>query len=187
MVLVRPQAGRAKIAQGPDGLLISIPVKKHAYMMIFMPMFLALWVFGTVMAANQSRAGQQRPGKGFLAVWLIFAVGWGLLLIFAWLWNMLGTEIVKVSASSLTISRSLFGLKKTREYVTADIEAIRPSQYYDQAHSFSSLLSYFGLTGGNVAFDYGMKTVRFAVQVDEAEAKHIASLINKRLGRETSD
>ena len=186
MALVRPEAGRATITEGPGGLRISIPAKRRASLILFVPVFLAFWTVGIVMVVRQLNTGRQGFNKLFLAVWLILAVGFSVPLILAWLWNMLGSEIVRVSAPSLTISKSLFGLMRTREYVAADIEAIRSSPYQEPVTSSSPSLSYFGLTGGNIAFDYGMKTVRFGVQVDEAEAKHIASLINRRLGREAA-
>jgi len=38
---------------------------------------------------------------------------------------------------------------------------------------------FWGLTGGKLRFDYGMKTIKFGIGLDEAEARYLIQEITK--------
>ncbi len=43
-----------------------------------------------------------------------------------------------------------------------------------------SIGDFWGLTGGKLKFDYGLKTIKFGNGIDEAEAKHLIDEIKRR-------
>lgn len=75
------------------------------------------------------------------------------------------------------------GLGRTREYAGDHIHCLRvaPMNFAPYAHYQS--LEQLGLSDGQIAFDYGAKTIRFGGGIDEAEARLIVETIVQRFHR----
>ena len=115
-----------------------------------------------------------------LAWFGVWTVG-GLLAIYAWLWQVLGKEIVIVHGQTFTIRRDLEGFGFEKEYDLLQMRNLRLEQVGFNPIDFSSSLQLWGIGGGVVAFDYGARTYRFGAGLDEAEAKQAMTAIKKRL------
>jgi hypothetical protein len=100
--------------------------------------------------------------------------------IYAWLWQVLGKEIVNVHGQRFRIRRDIGGFGFDKEYDLLQMRDLRVGQVAFNPLEFSSSLQLWGIGGGVIAFDYGTKTYRFGAGLDEAEAKHVVTAIKQR-------
>jgi hypothetical protein len=155
-----------------------IPVRRNWVVVFVVPVWLTLWITGIVGAAGQVTTGRARGGEaGFFEVSLAVAMVAGATVVYGWLWNAIGREVVGVRSGVLAIRRDVAGLGFSREYSLSDVRRLRVSVPPSNAGRWSSPIR-FGREPGVIAFDHGARTVRFAEGLDEAEA----SLVLEEMG-----
>lgn len=189
MATVQVPTGRATMSESPDGLLITIPAKKNWFVILFMAFWLVGWFFGEVTAIQQIIRGHLPHGtnlKGglpigvnlFLLVWL---GGWtigGAFALITWSWNFAGVEKVQLGHFTLTTKREVFGIGPLKEFKLGNVANLRINMGWSNA---TQLMGHFQMmNGGTIAFDYGAKTFRFGVGLDEAEAEQIIARLSAR-------
>ncbi len=183
MAIERVSAGRAQINNTGNGLEISIPSKKNWFIIIFLSIWMCGWAIGEVSAITALATGvvssKNSGGAGlFMTVWL---TGWtvgGAFCIAILGWNLAGRELISLSNGILKIERKAFNIGQTKEYSLADAANFRISRsanMWEASTSFGAGMEFWGLGGGIISFDYGMRTVKFANGIDEAEGNHIIS------------
>lgn len=199
MPVIKPPKERCKIEESVASLKISIPARKNYFMLFFLGFWLIGWAFGEVIVSGMLLAGifglfarsSLFDGAGaagfsggglFLLAWL---GGWTLgggFALYAFFWQLAGKEMIEVSYDSIKIRRAIFGYGKTKEYMAAHIKDLRisPAALGSNMLGWSLASSFWGISGGLFAFDYGAKTFRFGIGVDEAEAKQILEKILAR-------
>lgn len=170
---------RSQIENTNDGLRISIPVKKNYFLLLFLSFWLFGWVFGEGMSLTELTSGKS-SADGFLFFWLCAWTVGGVFAIGTWLWNLKGKEVININSIELQHIRQVMGLRWSREYELSSVTNLRT-----QAPAYSMFgsrggMDFWGLAGGVIAFDYGPNTYRFGVQLDEAEANHIVSVVKQR-------
>jgi len=109
--------------------------------------------------------------SSFLFVWLTMWTIGGLLAATALLWNVAGYEIIRVDKGALEIGWHLIGLERTRKYDVNEIRYLNLNPKESGDFWGGRRRDLFGLMGGVVKFDYGMKTCKFGVGIDEAEGR----------------
>jgi len=111
---------------------------------------------------------------GVIAVIAMLAMsGW---ILHIWLWQAFGKEVVTVGNGSLALGKNLFGFDRfarIRRFDIAQIQNLRASGPFGSFCGWSSMLKFYGLTGGVVAFESGGKTHRFGIQLQEDEARQV--------------
>jgi len=180
---ITPPEPRHTVEDTGDGLRFYIPPPRHWYVLLF----LILWLFVWVGIGSQFVFGAFfRTTTGLDWFHVIWSVGWFLgtgYVIFTVAWMLVGVEVIDVSPQGIQARRQVFGLGRTRDYDGNHIRQLRasPMNYsaFNRSQSFESL----GLAGGQIAFDYGAKTVRFGGGIDEAEARMIVDAIVQRFQR----
>jgi hypothetical protein len=181
MAKITPSASRVTVTDGPGGLRLLIPAKRNWFLILFMGFWLCMWALGEVMVPTQFLNGEI-PGMAviFLLAWFgAWTVG-GAFAIYSWLWNLMGREIITVHGRALTTRRDIGGYGFDKEYDLSQVRDLRVSGLGSNPSDFSANLQFWGLGGGLVVFDYGAKTYRFGVGLDEAEAKLVAGKITER-------
>ena len=174
----QPDQGRSTIQHGEDGeLRISIPAKKHWFLLIFVGAWLGGWFFGEQAAIRMLfNANGSIAGSIFIFCWLIGWTAGGLLAILIFLWQLAGIERITVQEGILKLEKRIFNFSASKSY---DINFITNFDFQEQTKTFLGTpqrgLDFTGLTGGTLKFDYGMKTVRFGSELAEAEARHLLS------------
>jgi hypothetical protein len=195
---VIPPPPRHAIEDLGTSLKISIPSRKHWFVIPFLGFWLIGWAFGEIVVGGTLLAGfinilfgkslessgiepAACSGVGlFLLAWLgIWTVG-GAFTIYAFLWQLAGKEIVEVSLQSITTSRQVLGFSRPKEYLAEHIKDLRVAPPGNGWFGWPRATSFWGLSGGSVAFDYGARTFRFGSGADEAEAKQIIAAIQQR-------
>jgi hypothetical protein len=181
---VKPYPARHTTDDLMDAFKITIPSQKQWFQILFIGFWLVGWAFGEVTAAGNLLSGMGFGGPSlFMIAWLgAWTIGGGYAL-YVLLWQLTGSEIVQVSNSGITTSRSILGFGFfPKEYSAEYIKALRVSASMSPNDIFgwSQASRFYGTGGGFLAFDYGAKTVNFGVGIDEAEAKQILSEIQQR-------
>ena len=165
----KPFAGRATVTESFDNITIRIPNRKNILVILFLCVWMVGWYFGFSSAiGNLSKSGN---ASAFLTFWL---VGWtfgGVFVVFMVSWMLFGYQLIILKRDSLMIQSNLFGLGKKRFY---ELNLVRKLEFNPEPefNAFNRRNNVFmqNFKGGKIKFDYGMKTIKFASQVDEAEA-----------------
>lgn len=179
-----PYGGRATINQDFDHIEISIPVKRNILIIAFLCFWLCGWFFGESFVIGTLIGGIGGGADLFMIVWLC---GWtvgGIFVIKTLWWIIAGKEIVTAGKGVLEIKKQGDLFSKAKAY---DLNECRGFRTVDNSllngFPFASYRPFGAFNNnsiGTIAFDYGMKTVKFAGAIDEAEGKHILNLLKSK-------
>lgn len=178
MKMEKPGKARSKIMDRGSGIDIIIPSKKSIFAIIFLPFWLAVWLFAliTVAAGIFEDAGP----PGFPLIWLIaWSVG-GIFAILMFLWNVAGREIAAFDTTTLKLTKYFGFIKFGKKYTLGNCERFRVDPTGMPSSSNRSPFEMLGYGIGRLVFDYGMKTVKFGGGIDEAEAAYIIKTLQDR-------
>jgi hypothetical protein len=177
MMIERPSPGQAIIHKDGYSLHILIPTTKNWGLVVFLSVWMSGWVIGEVFAITTLFFGSTPlMANAFLLFWL---TGWtvgGLVCITVLLWTVAGEEIIKIENGVIEIGRQIFRLKNSKKYDLREVRHLginvpSDNNIYDLGYQ----RSFFGLRGGILQFDYGLKTHKFASNIDEAEARSLVA------------
>ncbi len=169
--------GNSKTEYTDDGYRIEIPSKKQLFVTAFLVFWLMGWLFGEVTVLTTLLSGDIEP---FLLVWILgWTVGGGFAL-FIVLWMLFGKEVITSNGEFLSISKEISGIKHKREY---EIRSIKNLKVHVETQSLYRRrgLEYYGLSGGVLQFDYGMKTIKMGINLDEAEGRYLKDTVLRDL------
>jgi hypothetical protein len=164
--LVQPSEPRSSVSEEAEGVRISIP-SKWSTVVVFLGVWLTFWTIGGVSAARSL----QRHFNLFLCFWL---AGWTvgeLAVTYAILYVIGGKEVILANSETLTCKRQIFGLGLAKSYVVREMRNLRfqPATGAGKSRRAS-----------RIAFDYGVKTITFGADLDEAEAVALIGRIRQR-------
>jgi len=97
----------------------------------------------------------------------------GVQVVYQLLWQLYGTETVWWNGPSLEIDRAVLGTRWRRSYALSRITRVRT---YPPSLGKESLKV---ITRMSVAFDCGIRTVRFGSRLNEAECRAISQALSK--------
>lgn len=178
---VRPANNRHRITSTDEGLRIIIP---HAWRPGAL-LATTVFVLGiAVMAMIGLDVNQRHPSPAFAIIFfalflVLFAGTFWSSSVYAWLWHVRGKEIVQVDATAITLTRRVLGLERPRRYLASHVRDLRAVPRGGMAGD-PSMWQAFGIDPCTLAFDYGARTVRFGVGLDEAEARQIVAAVGAR-------
>lgn len=155
-----------------------ILLKKKWFIIIFCPIWLAGWTAGgfTAIINIDKNLGL------FMIIWLIVWLLAEMMTLYAWLWNAFGKEIIKKRSDIIVIKKDIFGFGFSKQYELNKISNFRASGYFGTHDRFNLLV--WNIGGGTIAFDYGGKTKRFGIALEEIEAKEVENVLNNYLKKE---
>ena len=181
MAKIQPSAYRVMITDTPGGLRIAIPCSRSWSVIFFLGLWICSWAVAEVMIPAQFLNGNApSEGESMMFAWLgVWTVG-GLLAIYAWLWQVMGKEIVTVHGQRFTIRRDIGGFGFDKEYDLQQMRDLRVVPAGFHPLDVSAALQLWGIGGGVIAFDYGARTSRFGAGLDESEAQRVVTAIKKR-------
>lgn len=184
MNIEKPSAGRSKVTNTYDGLQIIIPSKKGAFQ-IFMVIFLCAWMGGWLMSEGTVikeliTGNPSTEARLFLTFWLVAWTVGGIFCTLIIIWNIAGKEIISISSNAIRLERKALNVGSNKLYSIGDVKNIRIHTGNASPFSWQWSMEFYGIGGGKLAFDYGLKTIRFASGIDEIEAKHLMELLKDR-------
>lgn len=182
---IQPQSARFYAETTTDGLRAVVPASRNWLTMLFLLVWLGAWVAGETSAIDQLLNAKDGAPPAFLLFWL---AGWTLGGIFAFTslaWQLAGREILTANALALTHRVEIFGVGISRTYQASDIKDLRTTESSGSPalNRWATFPPFFGSAHGLIAFDYGARTIRLGVSLDEAEAKMLVSSLVSHLPR----
>lgn len=199
MPIVQPPTQRHTIQDDGSTLRITIPSRKHFIFIIFVAFWLFGWALGEIIVGymviswivsllTNSPLNYTIEGIGssggmlFMLFWLVGWTAGGGAALYTWLWQLVGKEIIEVGYNGIKIRRVVLRLGRQKEYLASHIKDLRAVSMMAGTNPFGWRRTSWnwGLSGGSIAFDYGVQTFRFGIGVDEAEAKQIVERITGR-------
>lgn len=177
----QPTDSRISIADTAEGLRIVMPCRRSWFVICFLAFWLCGWAVAEVMVANQFLKGDSPPeGEWFMLAWFgVWTVG-GVIAIYAWLWQMMGKEILTVRGQMFKLRRDIGGFGFDKEYSLIQLRDLRVRPVETNSLEFSSSFQLWGVGGGAVAFNHGERMYRFGAGLDEAEANQVVTAIKQR-------
>lgn len=166
--------GNARIEHNGNDFRIIIPSKKNWLIIIFMIAWLGGWLMGELSVLRVIIAGEV---VAFLVFWLIGWTAGGCFALLTVLWMLFGKEVIYSERATLVIEKKILGIKKSREYDINNVRNIRIVEKDTSIFTRRRGLEFYGVSGGLLNFDYGMKTIQFGINIDVAEANHLLEII----------
>jgi len=192
---MKPPTPRHSSYQTDEGLQIILLSKKNYLLIFWYGLWLIMWTFmtGTVTfflaffilsAIKETNSGMWIFAM-FITFMLLFLLSIGLPAIYTFFWQLAGKEIISINSAVMSITNQIFGWKKVYEYEIMDIKDLRASIPQKDLFARIKILQH-SKQNGMIAFDYGSKTFRFGLDIDEAEAKQIASEVHGRFVKQNT-
>jgi hypothetical protein len=201
-VPIKPALPRHTVEYLDGNLQITLPSKKNYLRMVWYVVWLAMWAFislnvfifiafllGGVVITFVSSAGKAGDPTSFLLIlaflgfFFVALVAMGGAVLYDLLWQIVGREVISVDPEQLQVARQLFGLNKTSDYSLVHVSDLRVGAPTQISRLLPKVFALLLDNDGMIAFDYGAKTYRFGLEIDEAEAKQIVGKILERLPR----
>ena len=182
MAKKRPADSRVTITDASGELRIVIPCGRSLFVICFLGFWICCWAVAEVMVPAQFLNGNAPlEGKSLMFAWLGVWTVVGLLAIYAWLWQVMGKEIIAVHEQTFKIRRDTGGFGFDKAYDLPQMRDLRVAPVGFNPLNVSTTLQLWGIGGGVIAFEYGAKTRRFGAGLDEAEAKQVVDALKRRL------
>ena len=177
-----PFNGRAVLSDTFNEFIITIPSKKNWFIVIYMCVFLCFWFIGVIFAFVMIFSSNNDKSIFPQLLPTIWLLGWtlgGFQGIKRLIWIILGKEIITFSVGQFSINRSGALLEKTKTYNLNEAKDFR-------IHIIEDFIT-IGRgrrkslrDEGVIHFDYGLKTLKFAIAIDEAEAKFLLAKLKAK-------
>jgi len=181
MAKTQPSASRLLITDTTKDLRIVIPCGRSLFVICFLGFWICCWAVAEVMVPAQF-LNNDAPSESMslMVAWLaVWTVG-GAVAIYAWLWQVMGKEMVIVHGQTFTTRRDIGGFGFDKEYDLVQLRNLRTEPVGFSPLNASAALQLWGIGGGVIAFDYGARTYRLGAGLDEAEANQAVTAIKKR-------
>lgn len=183
-MIEEPKKGRASINYDGYSLFINIPSKKNWFIVAFFTIWIIGWYQGETSALKELLAVDSISLNSFLLVWVTLWTIGGLFAVGVLLWTLFGFEKILIDKRNFTLSKGILNISLSSK--TYDINSIKNLELNPESSNSNSLFmqkrnmgEFYGFKGGKLRFDYGMKTIKFGIGIDKAEALHLLNLITK--------
>ena len=149
---------------------------------LFLPFF-SLWLVMWTIGGAGALATLFTRFDALLLLWLVmWALGW-LFVASLVLWQIAGSEHLRLIGGDLEVGYSFPGFRTSRLYRGADIRSLSAATVSDVFAFLNATQPPFLLwrKSGTIRFNYGARTIRAAAALDEAEAEMIVDFLRRRL------
>lgn len=184
----KPYSGRTTVNERTQSLEIIIPAKRNWGTLIFISFWLIGWLLGFLFVLASLLGLFESDNEGGFSYFfrLFWIVGWAIGGVFAikyWWWMLNGQEVIKIQNNRLTHHKQGALFLKPKEYGLRDVKDIRLGfnvPKTDMKEIISNAWNH-NSKGSCICFDYGMKTINMAHEIDEAEIKVLLEKIKMKM------
>lgn len=193
---VQPTVPRFTTRKEGEVLIVTLPRKLHLFSLIFLIPWLALLLYISIyivgiwlvylvamiaapfFAETYNSIGPAMLFFVVLSVPMAFSlfVGWGG--IYTLLWQLGGKEIIETNPSKLVLTKQIFRWRRLAEYPWSEVNELKADPTLPDCRYVPRRIipRIFG-NNGMLSFKHGDKTIRFGLEVEEAEARIILDAI----------
>jgi len=178
MAVEKPEKGRAQVDEKGIFLQIIIPSKKNIFLILFLCGWFGFWSIPETDIIKELI--QETKRQGFELFPFFWLMGWtvgGVMVLWVIIWVVAGKEVITLSPLTIKIERKAYGVGLSKEYSLSEARNFRIQM---GGESIYSGLEAWGFGGGRLAFDYELKTVKFASGIDEEEAIYLLDVVKQK-------
>lgn len=178
MVGEKPKKGRVEVDDKGIFLRIIIPSKKNIFLVLFLCGWFGFWSIPETDIIKD--LVQMTQDKGFELFPLFWLMAWtivGAMVFLVIIWIIAGNEVITLSPLMIKIERKAYGIGLSKEYALSEVRNFRIQV---GGESIYSEMEAWGFGSGRFAFDYELKTVKFASGIGEEEAVYLLKLFKKK-------
>ena len=95
-------------------------------------------------------------------------------------WHLWGTEEAIISPKQFILNRKVFGLTKSKSFITSKIKNLQFAPMYQGQHIMRAEWTFWHLSGGPIVFDYDNDKFSFGQGINESEAEMLLAQLRKR-------
>jgi hypothetical protein len=178
----KPYSGRATIIDSISGIEITIPAKRNWFILVFLGGWLGGWFCAEVFVIGMVTGFlTDNPAGLFVLFWLIGWTAGGVYTIRTFLWMIAGKESILIERGQLTIDKKGALFVKAKTYDLNEVKNIRVAGNDNKGAWGYQQNNWMSLgTNGTIKFDYGLKTIRMADGIDEAEASYLIARLREK-------
>jgi hypothetical protein len=176
-MIQEPYSGRARIDfDDRNRFRIIIPSKKNWFIILFFIAWLIGWYEGESSAIKGIDSIESIFANRFMTIWLI---GWtigGIFALAVLLWTLFGRETIIIDNGLLQINKGLNQIAIIRKQYNLNMVKnleLNPASDFKDLFAQKKANEFWGMTGGRIRFDYGLRTIKFGIGLDEAEVRNI--------------
>jgi len=169
-----------------DKFVILLPKPKYWLVILiasFYTLFLIPFEISTLFGLIQSIKTSSSDLRPFLIGIVLSSVALAVLIYFL-VDQLFGKEEIQITSSSIKISTKFYGFRISKEYSAQNVKSLSLARVGIRDIFPLGVSSFMpGFNVGNISFDYGAKTFKFAGGVEEAEAKQIIAEIQQKFSQ----
>lgn len=162
-----------KVIKERNAITIRINTPKSWFLLIFGTVWLTFWTIGGIAVANALIRGTQ--DWYFYVFWLC---GWIIsetYVMYAWLWNAFGVEIISIRDESFVHIRHVFGFGRRRTIPLHKLTLIHASGPFPKINSIHMSFRR-GVINGTVAVRLRSgRTYRIGMNLDQTQANQLVA------------
>ena len=165
------------VNENPEGIEIITPPSKSYTANLFLVLWLVGWMYGEIVIFGRIMDHSDRTADAISIFWMF---GWTLGGIFAgvmWLWNNKGYEIIRIDDKEIRLIKVYVIFTRSKIFDIYRVRNLRVNRIIPSMDSMSEGMEFWGLSGGAIAFDYDMDTLKFGLSLSEEEAEKVVQAI----------
>jgi hypothetical protein len=163
-----PALSRRITSDTGSKLIFTIPNHKQRIHFPILVYWLMGWIFGELATVNEINHQGLNNSNVFFLAWAILWTVAGTGTLFDLLWQLGNRQTLVIDHTFLTHRHGLLGLHWAKRYELTCIHNVRTVSQPKP-----------GVYGRAIAFDYDGKSIQLGPNLDEMEAKQIATIIQK--------
>jgi hypothetical protein len=132
-----------------------------------------IWTVSGIVVFAQYFVIPDPDTKVMLIVWLGFWAYFEFRIFKAFMWRKFGVEKIKLKENKFFYKRDVAGKGKIKVYEFDFIKDLRIVEQKTNSFADNMNNSYWMVAGEKLAFDYYGKEIKFAMQIEEEEAKQL--------------
>jgi len=186
---IEPTSARYQFEPTALGARAIIPSRKNWFILLFLCAWLGGWVFGELSVAGALLHPQDKTPEAFLGFWIVAWTLGGAWAICILLWQFFGLEMLEVDGGMLIHRVQILGVGRNHCFQLSNVRRFRavdftPSVFSNQAAWMPPL---FGSGIGQIAFDYGARSIRVGQSLEEAEAHQLVKALSLSMPASSRD
>lgn len=95
-------------------------------------------------------------------------------------WHLWGREEVTITPKQFILNRKVFGLTKSKSFMTSKIKNVQFAPMYQGQQIMRSEWTFWHLSGGPIVFDYENDKCSFGQGINESEAETLLAQLRER-------
>jgi hypothetical protein len=168
-----------KRTENETSIVILSSTEKWKNLILFIWFF--LWTISGIIVFGQYFLQHDENLRVIIVVWLGFWAYFEYKIFKAFMWRKFGIEKIKLREGKLFYKRDVAGKGKIKVYEFDFIKDFRVAEPKENSFFENFNNSYWVIAGEKLAFDYYGKEIKFAIQLDEADAKALFKVIKNKI------